>query len=201
MTSRRGLFHSVGSALLVLGLSACSDPTGLELIPAATVSCEGEEPLSAQKQASASMLPGRVCGACHRAGGQAANSPWTISGTVYGSKDGPCNSGGLPGITVEIVYAKDDPKGLYRVDELQDGGLLKTNESGNFYSTRRFVSPMKIRIFEGTRTNPGRQAQMIKLVGVDENGAPTTVDCNACHYPNSPQLPGSSYGRIFLPMQ
>lgn len=198
MTSRRGLFHSVGSALLVLGLSACSDPSGLELISAATISCEGEEPLSAQKQASSSMLPGRVCGACHRAGGQAANSPWTVSGTVYGSKDGACNTGGLAGITVEIAYAKDDPKGQYFVDQVQDGGLLKTNESGNFYSTGRFVSPMKIRIFEGTRENPGRQAQMIKLVGVDDTGAPTTVDCNACHYPNSPQLPGNTFGRVFL---
>lgn len=198
MTSRRGLFHCFGSVLLALGLSACSDPTGLELIPTATVSCEGEEPLSAQKQASASMLPGRVCGACHRAGGQAANSPWTLSGTIYGTKDGACNSGGLAGITVEVTYAKDDPKGQYVVDQIQPGGVIKSNESGNFYSTQRFVSPMKVRIYEGTPENPMRQAQMIKLVGVDDNGAPTTVDCNACHYPNSPQLPGNTYGRIFL---
>jgi hypothetical protein len=198
MMSRRGLFHCIGSALFVLGLSACSDPSGLDLIPAATVSCEGEEPLSAQKLASASMLPGRVCGACHRAGGQAANSPWTVSGTVYATKDGPCNTGGQAGITVEIAYAKDDPKGQYFVDQVQPGGLLKTNESGNFYSTARFVSPMKVRIFSGTPENPGRQAQMVKLVGIDDSGAPTTVDCNACHYPNSPQLPGNTYGRIYL---
>lgn len=198
MTSRRGLFYSIGSAVLALGLFACSNPSGLELIPAATKSCT-DEPTSSQTAASASMLPGRICGACHRAGGQAANSPWTVSGTVYDTKDGPCNSGGVAGVTVEITYAQDDPKGQYLVDEVQPGGLLKTNDAGNFYSAARFVSPMKVRIYSGTPQNPGRQAQMNKFVGVDASGAAITVDCNACHYPNSPDLPGTDFGRIFLP--
>ena len=114
------------------------------------------------------------------------------------ARDGPCNSGGVSGVTVEITYAQDDPKGRYLVDEVQPGGLLKTNDAGNFYSAARFVSPMKVRIYSGTPQNPGKQAQMTKFVGVDASGAAITVDRNACHYPNSPDLPGTDYGRIFL---
>lgn len=194
MTSRSGLFLGVAAFLL----GACGRPDGLELIPAATKSCEGEAPTSDQTSPNALMLPGRVCGACHRAGGQAANSPWTMAGTVYGAASGSCNTGGLANITVEVSYAMDDPKGQYHVDDLQPGGQLKTNSAGNFYTTARFVAPMKIRIYEGPANAPTRQAAMAKLVGTDPSGAQIAVDCNSCHYPNSPDLPGGSFGRVFL---
>jgi hypothetical protein len=185
------------AAGLGLGLSACGSNTGLELIPEATVSCSTETPSADQQAAGANMLPGRVCGACHRAGGQAQNSPWTLSGTIYASATSNCNDQGLSGIGVDILYGQDDPKGAYRNNELQPGGSLRTNSVGNFYTATRFQPPIRIRIYDPN--DPTRQARMVNLVGQDPvTGNLTRVDCNFCHYPGSPNLTGNN-GRIYLP--
>lgn len=181
----------------LLGLSSCTQSDGLELIAEAQVSCTGEEPTSEMRAAGPTMLPGRVCGACHRTGGPAQNSPWTLSGTVYNSVSSPCNSDFRQDITVEILYARDSPTGIYRRNDLQPGGRLKTNAVGNFFTSGRFIGPMKIRIIEGDPDNPTKQQIMATEVGYDENtGQTARVDCNFCHYQGGPN---GSPGRIYMP--
>lgn len=199
MTARSGLMLSLAAGLtLTLGMASCDRPSGLELIPEAVVSCPTEQPTSDQQSEGTKMLPGRVCGACHRTGGQAANSPWTLSGTVFADVSSPCNTGGVANIGIDILYSQDDPNGGYRMNEVQPSGSLRTNDAGNFYTAAKFVAPMRIRIYDPN--NPTRQALMSNLVGQDPStGAVTRVDCNFCHYPGSPNLPGNTYGRIYLP--
>lgn len=207
MTSQSGISQAgrrlaLGGCLFTLLASgACSNPSGLDLVPEAQASCSGEEPSEESRQAGAKMLPGYVCGACHRTGGQATNSPWTLSGTIYGTHSGPCSSGGLPSVNVQILYAEDDPNGTYRANEVQPNGTIVTNEVGNFYSTGRFVTPFRVRIYEGDAMNPTKQRLMQTAVGRDPNtGASVRVDCNFCHYPGSSYLTGfgPNYGRIYL---
>jgi len=182
---------------LSLGLAACSDPTGLELIDEAKVSCAAEDATPEMQAASPTMLPGRACGACHRAGGQAQNSPWTVSGTVYATATSPCNGGGLANMGVDILYAQDDPNGGYHMNDLQPNGRLRTNAVGNFYTAAKFVAPMRIRVYDPA--NSSRQVLMKMAVGQDlSTGAAVRVDCNSCHYPGSPRLSGNN-GRIYLP--
>lgn len=199
MTAQRG--HRVKTlslfAGLGLGLLACSGNSGLELIPEALVSCNGEETTSDQSVADKTMLPGRVCGACHRTGGQAMNSPWTLSGTIYRDAMAACNSGGVPNIGIDILFAQDDPNGGYRMNEVQPSGTLRTNAAGNFYTSAKFVAPMRIRVYDPNDAT--RAILMQTLVGQDpQTGATTRVDCNFCHYPGSPNLIGNN-GRIYLP--
>lgn len=194
--ARRMLGLGALGLLLALGTASCSQSDGLELIPEAVVSCAGEDPTEEMRVAGATMLPGRVCGACHRTGGPAQNSPWTLSGTVYNSVSSPCNSDFRPDVTVEILYARDSPTGIYRKNEVQPGGRLKTNASGNFYTSARFIGPMKIRVLEGDPDNPTKQQIMATEVGYDENtGLTTRVDCNYCHYQGGPN---GSPGRIYI---
>jgi hypothetical protein len=199
MTARSG--HRFISFSLItglgLGLLACSGSTGLELIPEAVVSCAAEEPTPEMQNAGSTMLPGRVCGACHRTGGQAMNSPWTLSGTIFNDQNASCNGGGQAGIGVDVLYSADDPNGAYVQNQVQPGGTLRTNDVGNFYTAARFVSPMKIRIYDPNDAT--RQMFMTTLVGQDPNtGATTRVDCNFCHYPGSPNLIGNN-GHVYLP--
>jgi hypothetical protein len=159
----------------------------------------GEEPTEAMKLAGAAMLPGRVCGACHRTGGQAQNSPWTVSGTVFKGANSSCNSTeGLPGVFVEILYGQDDPMGSYRAGALQPNGRLKTNSGGNFYTAQKFVAPIRARICESTGadcSSATRVATMTLKVGADPvTGATQRVDCNLCHYAS-----GQALTRIYLP--
>jgi hypothetical protein len=202
MTSQRGhraIAISTRSLLagLGLGLLACSGNSGLELIPEALVSCSGEETTSDMQDAGKTMLPGRVCGACHRSGGQAQNSPWTLSGTIYREPMAQCNSGGVSGIGIDVLFATDDPNGAFRMNEVQPGGTLRTNDVGNFYTAAKFVAPMRIRVYDPNDVT--RAILMQTLVGQDpQTGATTRVDCNFCHYPGSPNLTGNN-GHIYLP--
>ena len=200
--SQAGRGLAIGGILIsLLATSGCPQPDGLDLVPEAQASCTGEEPTEESRKAGAAMLPGRVCGACHRTGGQATNSPWTLSGTVYGTPNGPCNSPGLSGVKIEILYAENDPDGAYRANDVQPNGTISTNEVGNFYSTGRFVTPFRVRVYEGDPMNPTKQRLMQTSVGRDPNtGASVRVDCNFCHYPGSSYLQafGASYGRIYL---
>ena len=145
------------ACLALLGIGACNNPTGLELTAEAIASCASEEPTDAMKVAAATMLPGRVCGACHRSGGQAANSPWTLAGTLYADGSSPCNNTGISKATIQVLYTADDPMGRYQKNAVQPGGNLITNEVGNFYTTAQFVSPMRIRVFTGPTDNPTKR--------------------------------------------
>lgn len=199
MSARRGFVLSLAAGL-GLGLFACNDPTGLELIPEAIVSCPEYANLTPDQVMPAdTMLPGAVCGACHRTGGQAENSPWTLSGTLFAAVDSAmCAGSGVAGLAIDVLYGQDDPNGTYRMNDLQPNGTLISNSVGNFFTAAKYVAPMHLRVYDPN--DPTHQALMTTLVGQDPNtGATTRVDCNFCHYPGSPNLPGSTYGRIYLP--
>lgn len=181
--ARRYVPAAFGAACLALcGLGGCNNPTGLELTPEAIASCPGEEATPDQTAAGPTMLPGRVCGACHRSGGQAQNSPWTLAGTIYPDGAAKCNSAGLAGATIQVLYTADDPMGRYRKNDVQPGGNIKSNEAGNFYSTGFFVTPIRIRVFTGTSDLPTKEMFMTTLVGLDPvTNQSVRVDCNTCH--------------------
>lgn len=194
-----GRLLALGFCVSLLGVGACGNDDGLAVTAEAQASCVGEEPTDAMKLAGAAMLPGRVCGACHRTGGQAQNSPWTVSGTVFKSANSSCNStDGLSGVFVEILYGQDDPMGSYRAGALQPNGRLKTNSAGNFYTAQKFVAPIRARICESTGadcSSATRVATMTLKVGADPvTGATQRVDCNLCHYAS-----GQALTRIYLP--
>ncbi len=194
-----GRLLALGFCVSLLGVGACGNDDGLTVTAEAQASCVGEEPTEAMKLAGAAMLPGRVCGACHRTGGQAQNSPWTVSGTVFKGANSSCNSTeGLPGVFVEILYGQDDPMGSYRAGALQPNGRLKTNSGGNFYTAQKFVAPIRARICESTGadcSSATRVATMTLKVGADPvTGATQRVDCNLCHYAS-----GQALTRIYLP--
>ena len=191
----RHVHAAFGAACLaLLGIGACNNPTGLELTAEAIASCPNEDPNPTMASAGASMLPGRVCGACHRSGGQAQNSPWTLSGTLYSDAGATCNSPGLPGAMVQVLYTADDPMGRYRKNDVQPGGNIPTNDAGNFYTTAFFVSPMRIRVFTGPSDVPTKEMYMTTLVGRDPNtNQSIRVDCNFCHYSS-----GLAGARLYL---
>jgi hypothetical protein len=191
------LFMTAGLSTALLAAS-CSDSTGLVLNPDAVVGCPDYAPMQGLEVAEGpGMLPGAVCGSCHRTGGQAENSPWTLAGTIFATKDAQCGSGGVANIGVDVLFAMDDPNGAFRMNEIQPGGTLRTNSVGNFFTATKFVAPIRIRVYDPTDTT--RQILMNTLVGQDpSSGATTRVDCNFCHYPGSPMLtPGN--GHIYLP--
>jgi hypothetical protein len=187
---------ALGAACLaVVGLGACGNSTGLEVTSEAAVSCPNETPAVGDTSMSGDvMLPGRVCGACHRTGGQAQNSPWTLSGTVYGDPMSMCNTGGLANATVQVLYTADDPMGRYRKNDVQPGGNIMTNAVGNFYTAGIFVTPMRIRVFTGPSDQPTKEMFMTTLVGLDPNtNQSIRVDCNFCHFAG-----GMAGARIYL---
>ena len=195
-----GRLLALGFGLSLLGIGACGNTDGLTVTAEAQASCQGDDPTEAMKMAGPTMLPGRVCGACHRTGGQAQNSPWTVSGTLFASKASGCNSGeGLPGMVVEILYGQDDPNGAYKYSQVQPNGRIKTNSVGNFTSATKFVAPMIARVCEtkGTDCSTATRVQtMMQKVGQDPLNPGTTVrvDCNLCHYAG-----GQALSRIYLP--
>jgi mono/diheme cytochrome c family protein len=120
------------------------------------------------------MLPGRHCMACHKDGGQAGLRVWTAAGTVYGSPTAPCNTGGLPGIRIDIA------------DALQNNLILITlysNRTGNFFTAE--ARDFRHIIARVTDESTGRFKQMTNI-------APTG-DCGSCHFAG-----GAAGGPIFL---
>lgn len=169
--SRRHRFTLFASSLLtaaLVSMGACGgavDPAGAQ----ATANCEATtDALLAEGE---NMLPGRACNNCHKAGGQAAEYPWTVAGTVYGSSSSMCNAGGVAGVKVEILKMNNDVQ-----------FSLLTNSVGNFYSALPLETPFKARITQGGKT------QMM-------NGPMANGNCATCH-----QFPGltGAPGRITI---
>ena len=143
----RSLLRLLGAGLLLaaspLGWLSCSLPNGADLDaadrerPGAKAGCEEATP--ALLNTNQNMVPGRDCAACHRAGGQATNSPFTLAGTLFADLNAPCNPGGVQNAYIEVLDGEDD---------LQPNGLLRTNGVGNFYTTARYDPPIKVRARE-----------------------------------------------------
>jgi hypothetical protein len=118
------------------------------------------------------MLPGRVCQDCHKQGGTGEPFVWTASGTVYPSPTALCDTGGVDGVTVDIL---DGMSGNVLIS-------LTTNRSGNFYTSESLnSSTIRARISKGSAV----QEMVIP--------SPSTA-CATCHQPG-----GEAGGRIYLP--
>jgi hypothetical protein len=170
--SRRQSFTLLVSGLLtaaLLSAGACGgkvDPAGAQ----ANAGCEtATDTLLLEGE---NMLPGRACNNCHKSGGQAAEYPWTVAGTVFGSSSSTCNGGGIAGVKVDIL----------KMDGTTVQFSLLTNSVGNFYSMLPLETPFKARLTQGTKT------QMM-------NGAMATGNCASCH--QIPPLTGAP-GRISI---
>ena len=159
-------------AFLLSALIAPFTGCGGGVDPAAANAVAGCEAATSEQLAEgATMLPGRACMNCHKAGGQAAEHPFSVAGTVYSSATANCNSGGVSGATVEILK--------------MDGSVqltLTTNAVGNFYSHDPVTFPLKARVKMGTKTQ-------------EMSGAQASGNCAQCHA--KPGLSGAP-GRIYL---
>src|SRR5688572_27085544 len=150
-------------AVLPLGWLSCTPPDGADLEvadkerPGTKAGCEEATPQLLKTNQN--MLPGRDCGSCHRAGGQATNSPFTIAGTVFTDLNSPCNPGGVMNVFVEILDEQSS---------LQENGLLRSNGVGNFYTSFRYTTPMRIRVREYMDNDPKLGKDMV-------TGKPTTT--------------------------
>lgn len=194
MQPRRPSRSSVLPALLcaaALGLWGCGPPDGAEVTPEVVAGCEAAS--DELRKTNQNMLPGRVCEGCHRAGGQASNSPFTLSGTVFATKNSGCNAGGLNGRTMNLFVEVQDDKGV-----TQPNGVIPVNEKGNFYTAFSFRPPLKIVLYTkdaaGVKT---KETVMNTLVGYGVAGSGgAAVGCATCH--QNPGANGAS-GRVYFP--
>ncbi len=137
----------------------------------ATAGCEPAT--SAELAESTTMLPGRACLNCHTQGGQAGDADvrWTAAGTVFGSINAACNTGGIPGVTVDIL----DAAGKTQIS-------LTTNAAGNFFTLAPLTFPLRARLSKNGKTQEMAELQV-------------TGNCHSCHA----QPPANTApGRLFL---
>jgi mono/diheme cytochrome c family protein len=162
-----GIQRNLAVLGLVIILGCGGSPVSLERAPNAVAGCEDATPELLTPNPR--MLPGRVCQACHVAGGQAASLIWTASGTVYSRADAKCNEAGIEGVTVELLDDKD--RVMVR---------LTTNRVGNFFTAEPLGAALRARL-----SKDGKTANMM---GLQPTGA-----CAGCHNPT-----GTAPGRLFL---
>ncbi len=153
---------------LVFLLSGCAEDVDVNAVVGAAAGCESPSEDNLVPQAP--MLPGRDCLACHQAGSQAGDLPWTAAGTVYGSPTSTCNTGGLDGVKVEL--ADESRKVLI---------TLTTNRAGNFFTAEKLLYQAMI----ARVSKDGKIKEMTQPV--------TTGNCASCHRPG-----GAAGGRIYL---
>jgi hypothetical protein len=157
-------FAEIGLAAL---LSGCAS-VDLDGVQEAHARCEPPDEQSLA--ATARMLPGRICSACHQPAAQAARFVFTAAGTIYARPDAACNEEGLVDVTVELLDAQN---------ELVLS--LTTNRAGNFFTAEPLgESPLRVRL-----RKDGRVQEMVAPLS---SGA-----CALCHFPG-----GVAPGRIYL---
>lgn len=118
---------------------------------------------------------GEDCVSCHRPGGKAPRTIFTISGTVFRSADGPPLESGAAQVALRLTGA--------------DGQVLElaSNAGGNFTSKKEVRFPVQARL----TTLPGGPAR---------EGPPGTCthgNCNLCHSHEKPT--GGARGRLVKP--
>lgn len=197
-----GLGLLLGGAALPLALASCGPPDGAAVTDAARAGCEAETQQNVQTNQN--MLPGRNCGYCHHAGGQASNSPWTVSGTVFADKASPCNAGGVAGLVVQVLDLTTlDANGKPVVDANgnalpQDNGTMVTNSVGNFWSAAVYTTPLRMRVFQPDPMYPLDYTHAKKTIEMQTPQGGMTgarVNCADCHA--SPPSMGAA-GRIYF---
>lgn len=136
-----------GKALLAVLLAGCGDLGGV---------------------ANGKMYAGADCLACHAPGGQAADKPLALAGTVFESAQAGVDAG-MAGVEVAVTDANGRTL------------TLQSNEVGNFFSEESLVLPLKVEVWRN-----GAVARMARL-------APSG-SCNACHaQPPAASAPGRLY--------
>lgn len=118
---------------------------------------------------------GEDCVSCHRAGGKAPRSLFTVSGSVFRTAAGEPRETGAGGVAVVL----DDAAG--RTLE------LATNAAGNFWSKEEVLFPVRVTL----RTLPG---------GASREGPAETCthgNCNQCHAYERPGI--AARGRLVRP--
>ena len=147
------------------GVGAPKDGGGA---PAPTVCTSGTSWVKGTP-ASALMLPGKACIACHSATG---GPSLTIAGTVYPTLHEPdsCNGASGGGLTVLLI------------DATGKSHTMPVNAAGNFTRVTSIPMPYKAMIVDGTKTREMKTAQ-------------TDGDCNGCHSEQGNHSPG----RIMAP--
>lgn len=169
MNKRMSLSFAFLLAALTGPLSACGggvDPAGAN----AVAGCEAAS--ATALTTGASMLPGRACINCHKTGGQAAEQPFTVAGTVFAGFGDACDKGGVAGATVEILNAS----GSVQL-------TLTTNAVGNFYSESMVTFPIRARIKATGKTTQ-------EMSTPQQSG-----NCATCHA--KPGLSGAP-GRLYI---
>ena len=181
---------SVALCAAALGLPSCGPPDGAEVTPEVVAGCE--EATDDLRKTNENMLPGRVCEGCHRAGGQAANSPFTVSGTVFAAQNSGCNAGGVKGRDLNLYVEVQDAMGA-----TQPNGVIPVNNKGNFYSAFGYKPPMKIVMYQLDAMQQKKNVtEMSTLVGyAPDSMVQQPVGCATCH-----QLPGQkgAPGRVYF---
>jgi hypothetical protein len=135
---------------------------------------------------SPSMDPGQDCMTCHAAKsgcppgltctGQAADSTWTVAGTVFADPAAQLDAGLED---AEILVTDDAGTAL----------TLLSNEAGNFYTGETLVPPIHVEVQWG--------AHRMRMV----ESPPFGYSCNACHSAIPIPVPNFSPapGELFVP--
>jgi mono/diheme cytochrome c family protein len=201
-------------AVLSLGWVSCAveDRADLEAAerdrPGTKAGCE--EAGDDLRRVGEFMLPGRDCGTCHRAGGQAADSPWTVSGTVYKTERAPCNTS--PAWPQARAQGPTPTRGVFveiqDIDgKVQPNGYIPVNAVGNFYSSFRYTTPLRVRVIlldemNPTPARPAAEQLMKNPLGSAMMAGEKTyrVNCNECHQNPPISVDGlpPPPGRVFL---
>jgi len=118
---------------------------------------------------------GEDCVSCHRVGGKAPRSLFTVSGTVFRADTGEPRETGAAGVEVVLEDAAER-----RVE-------LVTNAAGNFWSREEVLFPVRVTL----RTLPGGAPRQ----GPAERCA--HGNCNQCHSYEKPGV--QARGRLVRP--
>ncbi len=139
------------------------------LAAALAASCTGREDPNALRN------QGEDCLSCHRPGGKAPRSLFTVSGTVFRDAAGDPRETGAGGVAVVLTEA-----GGRRIE-------LLTNAAGNFWTKEAVAFPV-------------RAALRAQPAGAVREGPPVACahgNCNACHSYEKPGL--LARGRLVRP--
>ena len=144
---------------------AASAPLAAALLLAA---CAGEDPNAFRNQ-------GEDCASCHREGGKAPRTRFTVAGTVFRQAGGDPRESGAAEVALLLTAADGE-----RLE-------LRSNRGGNFHTRRALAFPVRVAL----RTLPEGALRE------GPPGACTHGSCNLCHSGERPS--GGARGRLLRP--